>query len=79
MSFDPPAWVSAILRRLAGRLAASELGELDDPGSRAWLAILSGARALAPVLASSGCRSRRLRTVAGATSGCSRSRPTSSI
>jgi hypothetical protein len=50
MSFDAPAWVSAILRRLAGRLAGSELGELDDPGNRAWLAILSGAGTLDPVL-----------------------------
>jgi hypothetical protein len=50
MSFDAPAWVGAILRRLAPRPTGAELGELDDPGNRAWLAILSGARTLDPVL-----------------------------
>jgi hypothetical protein len=50
MSFDAPAWVSAILRRLAKRQDGAALGELDEPGNRPWLAILSAARALDPVL-----------------------------
>jgi hypothetical protein len=50
MSFDAPAWVSSILRRLARRLPASELGDLDDAGNRPWLAILAAAKSLDPVL-----------------------------
>jgi hypothetical protein len=50
MGWDAPAWVSRILRRLAGRDDGSAPGDLDDPGNRAWLAILSAARGLDPVL-----------------------------
>lgn len=50
MGWDAPAWVSALLRRLAGRRDGVELGDLDDPGHRVWVAILSAARALDPVL-----------------------------
>jgi hypothetical protein len=50
MSFDAPAWVSSILRKLARRSSASQLGDLDDAGNRAWVAILSAARTLDPVL-----------------------------
>jgi hypothetical protein len=54
MGFDAPAWVSAVLHRLTPRRRGAELGELDDPGNRAWLAILSGAKALDPVLEAFG-------------------------
>jgi hypothetical protein len=50
MGWDAPAWVSAVLRRLAGRAEGSGLEALDDPGHRVWVALLSAAKALDPVL-----------------------------
>jgi hypothetical protein len=46
-----PEWLSGALHRLARREdEASPLGELDDPANRIWVATLSAARALDPVL-----------------------------
>jgi hypothetical protein len=47
-----PEWVSRLLRLLDRRPPPSgaELGALDDPGHRVWVALLSAAKPLDPVL-----------------------------
>ena len=45
-----PDWVAGLLRRWAPRRRGPEVGDLDDPGNRIWLALISSARALDPVL-----------------------------
>jgi hypothetical protein len=46
---DLPVWLGGLLRRLWRRDRPS-LGGLDDPGNRIWVALLSSARPLDPVL-----------------------------
>lgn len=45
-----PEWISGFLRRFTRREDAPTLGDLDDPGNRVWVALLSAATPLDPVL-----------------------------
>lgn len=45
-----PSWLVRLLRGMAGEGRDDGLGPLDDPGNRVWVAVLSAAKALDPVL-----------------------------
>lgn len=45
-----PEWLIGILRRFATTRSGPALGELDDPGNRVWVAMLSAAKPLDPVI-----------------------------
>jgi hypothetical protein len=45
-----PEWVSGFLRRFTRRQDRPVLGALDDPANRVWVAVLSAAKPLDPVL-----------------------------
>lgn len=50
-----PEWISGLLHRLSRRRARSvELGDLDDPGNRIWVALTAAAKPLDPVLGEFG-------------------------
>lgn len=50
----PPGWISVLLPRWFRRALAPDLGELDDPGHRVWVALLSSATPLDLVLGEFG-------------------------
>ena len=45
-----PEWITGFLRRFTRQQDTPTLGELDDPGNRVWVALLSAATPLDPVL-----------------------------
>lgn len=45
-----PSWIHGLIRRLSPRRLAPQVEALDDPGNRIWLALMSSARPLDPVL-----------------------------
>ena len=45
-----PEWITGFLRRFTRRQDERVLAELDDPGNRVWVALLSAAKPLDPVL-----------------------------
>jgi hypothetical protein len=47
---DLPGWLVGIVRLLAPKQRGSEVGDLDDPRNRVWVALLSAAKPLDPVL-----------------------------
>jgi hypothetical protein len=47
---DLPEWFIGIVRLLSPKKTGPELGDLDDPGNRVWVALLSAAKPLDPVL-----------------------------
>jgi hypothetical protein len=55
-SSDRPEWFIGIARLLAPRKRGPDLGDLDDPRNRVWVALLSAAKPLDPVLEEFGLR-----------------------
>lgn len=55
-SSDRPDWFIGIARLLAPRKRGPELGDLDDPRNRVWVALRSAAKPLDPVLEEFGLR-----------------------
>jgi len=51
-----PGWISDLLRRFGRREEPPGLGDLDDPGNRVWVALLSAATPLDPILEEFGLR-----------------------
>lgn len=47
---DLPDWLISVIRVLSGKRQPERLGELDDAGNRAWVAVLASAKPLDPVL-----------------------------
>jgi hypothetical protein len=47
---DLPEWLISVIRSLSGRRRPEPVGDLDDVGNRAWIAVLAAAKPLDPVL-----------------------------
>lgn len=68
-SGDRPEWFIGIARLLSPRKRGPDLGELDDPRNRVWVALLSTAKPLDPVLEEFGLRPAEAPGIGGGSYG----------
>lgn len=60
-----PEWISGLLRRFARAETYPPVGDLDDPGHRVWVAVLSASKPLDPVLREFGLESSTVPDLGG--------------
>ena len=68
-SGDRPDWFIGVARLLPPRKRGPDLGDLDDPGNRVWVALLSAAKPLDPVLEEFGLRPADVPEIGGGNYG----------
>jgi hypothetical protein len=66
---DLPEWLIGIVRLLAPKKREPELGDLDDPGNRVWVALVSAAKPLDLVLGEFGLRPAEAPDIGGGSYG----------
>jgi hypothetical protein len=66
---DLPVWLIGIVRLLSPRKRGPELGDLDDPANRVWVALASAAKPLDPVLEEFGFRPAEAPDIGGGSYG----------
>lgn len=68
-SSDRPGWFIGISRMLSPRKRAPDLGDLDDPRNRVWVALRSVAKPLDPVFEEFGLRPAESPSIGGGSYG----------